>query len=198
MVEPVACCLHGIDMCAIHPGDTVMVIGAGTIGLIMLQLVRMSGATSIVVLETVAEKREIAKKLGTDIVIDPRSQDVEALLQSAGIGRIATTIECVGSRQTMLDAIHYAGKNSVAMLFGLTSPDTEILIRPFDIFKKEVSIKASFINPYTHSRAVEILKSGRIDINALISHTISLDDLSQVLADPTTRRNGKVIVDPWA
>jgi len=64
MTEPVACCLHGIDMCDINTGDTVMIIGGGMIGLIMLQLTKLKGASKIILLEPVFEKREHAKKLG--------------------------------------------------------------------------------------------------------------------------------------
>jgi L-iditol 2-dehydrogenase len=111
--------------------------------------------------------------------------------------RINTVIECVGLKATMLDAIKYAGKNSVAMLFGLGNPNDAITVKPFELFKKEVSIKASFINPYTQSRALEILKSGKLDIKSLISHEIALEELTDVLSDPEKRRCGKVIVNPF-
>lgn len=67
MAEPVACCIHGIDMCEISCGATVAVIGGGMIGMIMLQLAKISGAGRVIMIEPVAEKREIAKKLGADI-----------------------------------------------------------------------------------------------------------------------------------
>ena len=70
MTEPVACCVHGIDMCNISCGDTVAVIGGGMIGLIMLQLAKISGAGKLILIEPVEEKREMAKKLGADICIE--------------------------------------------------------------------------------------------------------------------------------
>ena len=80
MTEPVACCLHGIDMCNIHPGSSVVVIGGGMIGLLMLQLARLAGAARTALLEPVEAKREVAKKLGADICIDPIHDDVKAVL----------------------------------------------------------------------------------------------------------------------
>lgn len=71
MAEPVACCVHGIDMCNISCGDTVAIIGGGMIGMIMLQLAKLSGAGKLILIEPVAEKRELAKKLGADLSIDP-------------------------------------------------------------------------------------------------------------------------------
>jgi L-iditol 2-dehydrogenase len=197
MVEPIACCLHGIDSCEIRAGSTVMIIGGGTIGLIMLQLAKLAGASAVIVSEPVKEKRDMAIKVGADIVIDPLHEDVQSLLDQHHIIRINTVIECVGLKATMLDAIKYAGKNSVAMLFGLGNPNDTIPVKPFELFKKEVSIKASFINPYTQSRALGILKSGKLDIKSLISHEIALGELADVLSDPEKRRGGKVIVNPF-
>ena len=70
MTEPVACCLHGIDRCNISCGDTVLIIGGGMIGLIMLQLAKISGAGKVLLSEPIAEKREQARRLGADICID--------------------------------------------------------------------------------------------------------------------------------
>ena len=70
MTEPVACCLHGIDMCNIKPGSTVVVIGGGMIGLLMMQLAKNAGATKVVLLEPVEGKREVALKLGADLAIE--------------------------------------------------------------------------------------------------------------------------------
>ena len=197
MCEPIACCLHGIDNCGIQPGGTVMIIGGGTIGLLMIQLVKISGAAKVILLEPISGKRELGLKVGADVAIDPVNEDAEAVLDKKGITQIDTVIECVGLKSTMTDALRFAGKNSVVMLFGLGKPDDEISIKPFDIFKKEIQIKASFINPYTQGRAMNLINSGMIDVKTLIGETISLEELSAALADPSMRKKGKVIVNPW-
>lgn len=71
-----ACALHGIDLCGIQPGDTVMIIGGGTIGMMMLQLARLSGAVRTVVLEPNEKRFELARKLGADLVLNPLKDDV--------------------------------------------------------------------------------------------------------------------------
>lgn len=194
MAEPVACCLHGIDMCDIKVGEPVMVIGGGMIGLIMLQLAKLSGAGKLVLLEPVAEKRVLGYKLGADLCIDPINEDVETVLAEKGVGRISTVIECAGLPSTMKQAISLAGKKSTVMLFGLTKPNDEIPVKPFEIFKKEVVIKASFINPYTQRRAVDLIDSGKIDVSSMVYKKIALDELSAALADGTLRSKGKLIV----
>ena len=194
MSEPVACCLHGIDMCDIKVGETVMVIGGGMIGLIMLQLAKLSGAGKLVLLEPVAEKRVLGYKLGADLCIDPINEDVEAVLAEKNVGRISTVIECAGLPSTMKQAISLAGKKSTVMLFGLTRPNDEIPVKPFEIFKKEVVIKASFINPYTQRRAVDLIDSGKIDVSSMVYKKISLEELSAALMDGSLRSKGKLIV----
>jgi threonine dehydrogenase-like Zn-dependent dehydrogenase len=193
MTEPVACCLHGIDMCDIAPGDTVAVIGGGMIGLLMLQLAKSKGASALILIEPIAEKRALAVKLGADIVIDPFAEDVEAVLQSRGVGRISTVIECVGKTDTIRQAIAIAGKKSTVMMFGLTKPGDTVEIRPFEIFKKEIVLKASFINPYTQKRALSLIASGRIDVSSMIHETVSVDELPALLADKQRRMMGKHI-----
>ncbi len=196
MTEPVACCVHGIDMCNIHPGDTVAVIGGGMIGMIMLQLAKISGAGKLIMLEPVAEKRAIAEKLGADITIDPINEDVKATLAKHGIERISTVIECVGKTATMAQAIDIAGKYSTVMMFGLTAPDDKLEIKPFEIFKKEIVLKASFINPYTQKRALELIDGKKIDVSSIVYGKEPLSNLPAILADGKKRANGKFIILP--
>lgn len=122
MTEPVACCLHGIDMCEIRPGSQVVVIGGGMIGLLMLQLAKLEGAARAALLEPVAEKRAVAEKLGADVCIDPLHADVKAELEKAGFTWVNTVIECVGRPSTIEQAIDIAGNKAVVMMFGLTKP----------------------------------------------------------------------------
>lgn len=196
MAEPVACCMHGIDMCDISCGDTVMVIGGGMIGLIMLQLAKLKGAAKLIIVEPVEAKREHAKRLGADICINPFSDDVKAVLKANNIERINTVIECVGNVKTMEQAISYAGKKSTVMLFGLSKPDDTLPIKPFELFKKEIVLKASYINPYTQTRAIELINSGKIDVSSMIYSVNSLDELPEILADNERRRQGKIIIKP--
>ncbi len=194
MAEPVACCLHGIDMCEIHPGDTVAVFGMGMIGLLMLQLARISGAAKIIAIEPVEIKRGQAVRLGADLVIDPVKQDIKQVLLENDITRIHTVIECVGRIDSMKQALEIAGKKSVVMLFGLTRPEEELAIKPFELFKKEITLKASFINPYTQQRAISLIESGKIDVRSMIYKKMSLEELSKVLEDGAMRSPGKIII----
>lgn len=196
MAEPVACCMHGIDMCDISCGATVMVIGGGMIGMLMLQLAKASGAGKLILLEPVTEKHELARKLGADLCIDPIHEDVEKVLADNGIHRIQTVIECVGSVKTMQQALSLAGNKSTVMLFGLTAPQDTMSIKPFEIFKKEITIKASYINPYTQQRAIDFIDAGKIDVQSMVYEKAPLKSLPEILADGKRRAKGKIIIVP--
>lgn len=196
MAEPVSCCLHGIDLCGIHPGDTVLIIGGGMIGLLMLQLARLSGAACCVLLEPVAEKREMAKRLGADLCIDPLNEDVVQVLEQHQVGRIGVVIECAGLKSTARQAISLAGRAATVLLFGLTKPEDEIPVRPFELFQKEITLKASYINPYTMGRAVRLINSGRLDVSSMVAEILPLERLEEVLANPELRAKGKYIIAP--
>lgn len=196
MTEPVACCLHGMDMCNIHPGSNVVVIGGGMIGLLMLQLSKLAGAARVVLLEPVESKRVVAKKLGADILIDPINENVEEELKKAGMTWVNTVIECVGKTATIQQAIDIVGNKGTVMMFGLTKPDDTIAVKPFQIFQKEIELKSSFINPYTQKRALDLIDSGRLDVSSMVYAVESLENLADILSSPELRAKGKYIISP--
>ena len=196
MTEPVACCLHGIDMCEIQPGHQVVVIGGGMIGLLMLQLAKLAGAAKTALIEPVESKRAIGKKLGADVCIDPIHESVQERLRESGLKWVNTVIECVGRPSTIEQAIDIAGNKAVVMMFGLTKPDEMISVKPFQIFQKELVLKSSYINPYTQKRALDLIDSGRLDVSSMIYEVAGLDKLKDVLSKPELRANGKYIISP--
>ena len=138
-------------------------------------------------------KKALARSLGADLVIDSNEEDVPAVLAANGI-RLQCVIECVGSPATIAQAIDWAGKGAAVMLFGLTGPDAEITVKPDVIFKKELHITSSVINPYTYARAIELLRTGAVDVTTMIRNVIPLEELEGALASDTLRKQGMVLV----
>ena len=193
MTEPISCCLHGIDLCNIKAGDTVLVMGGGPIGMIMMQLAKNAGASKVIMSEPVEEKREQALKLGATKTIDPLHEDVEDVLAEY-CENVNVVIECVGNVHTQADAVRFAGKGATIMYFGLAAPEESFPIRPDDIFKKELHITSSYINPYSFERAIQILESGTVELESLITNVVPLDDIADVFTKPEYRRTGKVMI----
>ena len=80
------------------------------------------------------------------------------------------------------------------MLFGLAAPEDSVPFKPDDIFKKELHITSSFINPYTYERAIQVLESKTLDLESLITNIVPLDDIVDVFTKPEYRRTGKVMI----
>ncbi len=142
------------------------------------------------------KKRDMGRRLGADICIDPLHEDVKERLKEAGMTWIQTVIECAGLPATMEQAIDLAGNKGTVMMFGLTKPEEKILVKPYDIFRKELTLKASYINPLTQARALKLIDSGRLDVESMVCRTIGLSELADVLGDAGLRAQGKYIVVP--
>ena len=191
LAEPASCCIHGADLTDINETDRVLILGTGTIGLIMLQICLSSGAAYTAVSEPIENKRLKAQKLGADSVFDSNIITIEKL-RKCNFNKI---IECSGNIKAVKTAIESCAATGTVMLFGLTHPEDEISIMPFDLFKRELTIKASYINPNTMSKAIKMIANGHIKIQPLISEIISLEELPSYLANSSNKlKNGKVLV----
>ena len=187
--EPLSCVVHGLDLIQIKSGSTVALYGMGSIGSLMLQMVKMTGAATIIVIEKEKEKQKLALKLGADYAVD----DTE-IIELAKDYNIDYVIECIGLKVTMEQAIEIAGKQAKVLLFGLGDPKQPILLNQFEAYTKELSIYTSYLNPHTTKRAVALLESGNIDTEAIISANLELEEMGEELETKRKTRSGKVMV----
>ncbi|WP_027094497.1 zinc-dependent alcohol dehydrogenase family protein [Cohnella thermotolerans] len=178
LVEPLGCVLHGFKKLDIRPDYTAVIVGGGFIGQLFLQLVRRQ-AGRVVVFEPAEGKREQLLRLGADAVFRP--DDDEAVRAWNGAADIV--IECVGRRESMELAFRTAGKGGQALLFGVSSPETEIAVSPFAVFSKELRIMGSFINPYTHEEAIALIRSRTVDVEGLVSHRFALEEVPEAMRE---------------
>lgn len=192
MAEPVACCLHGVDRAAIREGDTVCVVGGGAIGLIMVQLSKLAGAAKIILSEPNAKRREAGLQLGADWAIDPTQADsMERFKETANV-----VIECVGNTPAVRSAFQFAKKGATIVLFSVPKVDATFDLPLFDVYKKELTIHGSFVNPDTHDRAVALLNAGKLNFKPIITHQFPLDQMAEAIAMQMSDQSIKVVVCP--
>ena len=197
MGEALACCIHGIDLAEIKAGDIVLVIGGGPIGLMVIQLAKLQGASKVILSEPVAMRRDVALSLGADAVIDPITDDpATALREITGASGADVVIECVGNVKATSQAFDCADKGAIIVLFSVPHVDAKFELPLFDMFCKELTVKGSFVNPNTHSRAVELLNAGRIQIAPIISHRYPLEQLEEAVKMQVSSESLKVLVVP--
>jgi 2-desacetyl-2-hydroxyethyl bacteriochlorophyllide A dehydrogenase len=195
MAEPLACCIHGIDLAGIKAGDSVLVIGGGAIGLLMLQLARQAGAAFVALSEPVAMRRAAALELGADAVIDPFSENpAERIAALTGREGAEVVIECVGNTAATRQAFDCAGKGATVLLFSVPGVEAVFPLPLFDVFKKELTIKGSFVNPDTQSRAVALINAGRINVGPIITHRYPVEQTEEAIRMQMSPESIKVLV----
>lgn len=197
MAEPLACCLHGIEQAGIRPGDSVLVVGGGAIGLLMVQLARLQGAATVLVSEPSAPRREIACAVGAAAAFDPAEMPMkEQLLRQIGREGVDVVIECAGNVHATRSAFEAADRGARILLFSVPSAGAKYELDLFEVFNKELHISGSFINPDTHLEAVRLLASGRIDVKPLITHRYPLEQVRDAIVKQTQNDSIKVMVLP--
>ena len=197
LTEPLACCLHGIDRAAIRPGETVLILGGSTIGLMMLQRARLCGAARVVVSEPVAARRGLALELGADGAVDPLREDLAERTEALLGGGANVVIECVGGRTgAAAQAVDAAGPGGRILLFGVPHPEALLETSLCAIYQKELTILGSFVNPDTHSRAAALIASGRLRLKELITHRFPVDRLREAIETQAGPESIKVLVVP--
>ena len=197
MAEPLACCLHGIDLARIRVGDSVCVIGGGAIGLMMVQLARLSGASSVILSEPVELRRKIGLEVGADFAIDPMKGPVAAQIEEAIHTEGADVIiECAGNTAATAQAFEAAKDGGTVLLFSVPKANSFHPLSLEQVFQKELKVIGSRINPDTHGRAAALINSGRISLEKLITHSYPADRLKEAIIRQTEDDSIKVIIEP--
>jgi L-iditol 2-dehydrogenase len=172
--EPVSCCIHGINQAEIIPGEKVLIIGAGTIGLIMIQLAQLRGASNVIVLDPLQFKRDMASKLYADHVLNPFDENTEEKVLDITSGGADTVIECVGSQVAGESAVKLTRKGGKVVIFGLANSSAVINIHMQSFFHKELTLKSSILNPYTFQSAVDLIVTKKINVEIFNPHPVQL------------------------
>ena len=199
MIEPLACCIRGLDNVGVKIGERVAIVGTGPIGLLLIQLVKMWGATKVYAMDLLDERLKIAEKVGADVTVNPISQDPrEVIMKDTGGVGVDVSIEAVGSVKAIETAFNLVRRGGRLLIFGVAPQDAVWHVKPFELYDKELKVVASYRSPFTFERAVEIASTGRIDFRSIISHVISLNEVPEMFKRIDRREKGivKVIIKP--
>ena len=156
----------------------------------------MLGPGRIVVSEPDERKRQLVAQMGADVLLNPLEQDVEAEIVKATAVGADVVIESAGRPETAELAPKLAETRGLRASFGVVSPGIQANIAPYDVFYRELTIRGSFVNPFTHVRAVELLAAKRVDVLPLISHRFALDQFGEAIETAQGRDAIKVLVLP--
>ncbi len=199
MIEPVACCLHGMKSANIHPQDTVLVMGGGTIGLISAQLAALKSASTVIVSDLSRFKRELALKIGVTYAIDPIKEKLETRVAEITQGKGPDVIIiAAGVSSLVSQAVNIVRRGGRIVVF---SPFDNIPIVKIDasrLFRDEISIVGTYsLTPYDMKEAIEIVEKNKINIKDMITHTWSLSRISEAIEFASNPNNDvlKIIIN---
>ena len=173
-VEPVACAVHGLDSVGPVVGQHVLVLGAGTMGLVLTQLLAASGAASVSVID-IAEDRATAAlhmgaaQVGTGPETLDRPQGWDVVVEASGsAGAVSVALESVARTGRLLQ-------------FGMASPSARVALTPYDVFDREITIVGSKSYLHSFERSIDLLAAGIMDVSYLITHRLPLEDYETAL-----------------
>jgi 2-desacetyl-2-hydroxyethyl bacteriochlorophyllide A dehydrogenase len=188
LIEPLSCAVHGMRLIGPVLGQRVLIVGAGTMGLLLLQLVLRSGAASVTVVDRKPARLDVARALGAGHV----AQEVAA----ADAGRFAVAVDATGAPPAIEAAFGSLDRGGRLLVFGVASGDASVSLSPFRIYNDEITILGSMAVLNSFGEAVDLMAAGAIDTTPLLGSPVSLDQFPEALARVRNGDGIKVQVAP--
>ena len=187
--EPVATVLYALDKMKFHAAQDVLIVGAGAIGLIFLQLLKHAQINSLSVADVLDDRLAFAKKLGADRVVNTAKEKDEK--------KYDVIIDCTGIARVVEQDFQKVKFGAQLMLFGVCAIDSSIRISPFEVYNHDMTIYASYaLNAASFHRALHLIQNGRIDVASLLAGVYPVGMLEKCIQDIRAGRvNGKIVID---
>ena len=198
LAEPLACVLNAVELTGICLGDTVVIIGAGPIGCMIIPIAYMSGAAKVIVIQRSRPRMEAAKKFGADVYICSAEEDAigRVLEETGGLG--ADVIFTANpSPQSHADALKMAKNRARINLFGGLPAGSTVTLDTNIIHYKELFVMGAHGSlPRHHQQAIDLIAAWRPDIRPYISHHFPLDEITAAFATAEGHQGMRVVVNP--
>lgn len=183
LIEPLAVGFHAAAQGNVGVGDTVVILGAGCIGLVTMLACKARGAGKIIVTDLVDARLQKAKELGADHVINSKDMDAIAEINRLTNGRGTDKVmETAGSPYTIAQTAYVVCRGGTIVLVGLASVE-EISYNFAQIMDKEAEIKSVFRYRNIYPKAIEAVASGIIDVNGIVTHEYDLEHIGDAFAE---------------
>ena len=189
LIEPLGCCVRGIDRTSMRPGDSVLILGAGSNGLMLALLARQRGAGRVMIADPIAYRRQRAIEIGVDHALDPQTAPILEQVVALNDGRKPDiVIVTPSSISAMQQGIELCGGGGTVLLFAPSGPTKELPISPNRFFFQEITLRTSYsAGPYDTRLALDMLRNGRLQPETIITHRFPLQDAArafQIVANP--------------
>ncbi len=176
-IEPLSCVCHAFDKMRLKPTYSVAVMGCGTIGLLIVQMLKAHGVGTIVCTDIRDKNLEIAKKLGATHAFNPKKTDLKKEIASIEERGLDLCLDASGNVGAIEEGLTMIRKGGTMMLYGNVPEGSQIRVNPIDILRKEITLTGSWLNPLSVQYAVDVLEKRRIDTKHLISRKLPVEKL---------------------
>lgn len=173
--EPLGCCIHAVEKSQLSCFDQVVIIGGGTIGMLLLQLLKLKQAKKVLVIDTSAMKQKRALENGATAACSSTGDEFVDALHTYGMEWVDVVFDCVCTNQTINAACKAAHKGGEVVLVGIPNVNWNNSISAFDVFRKELLITGSCLNPQCHTKALDLLCCGQIKTDYLIGDRMLIE-----------------------
>lgn len=200
VVEPLACATYSVTRLDVKIGQTVVVFGCGTIGLMDVQLVRAAGAGKVIAVDIVDFNLEKALELGADHVFNTADKnsryytgDITASVKKVNRGQLAPrAIVPTNAMPALQQALAVTGTRAVVVYFGLPSPEDILEVPVLDFIQSDKMLKASWLSPLVWDNVFDAIASGQVKLEPLITHRFSLEDVVEGIRFMKESRDDKI------
>ncbi|ADI05265.1 putative zinc-binding dehydrogenase [Streptomyces bingchenggensis BCW-1] len=189
LIEPLSCAVRGYDVLNSRMGNEVLIYGSGTMGLMMLELAKRTGAASVDILDINPDRLATANQLGcsrsaasADELDQPRGWDV--------------VIDATGNQAAIQDGLGRVAKAGTFLQFGVSDYATKAVIEPYKIYNQEITITGSMAVLHSYERAAQLFATGVLDPKVFISDRLPLEQYPQALEQFRAGQGRKIVVEP--
>ncbi len=176
LIEPASCAVHAMHSLNPRSGDTFLIVGAGTMGLLLLQLARHGGASRVVIVDVNTQRLARAEQLGATRTYS----DIQQALTDEPLG-FNCVIDATGVPAVIENAFMTVKRGGKFMIFGVASPEARISLSPFRIYNDEITIIGSMAVLFSFQAALDLISSGVINTQAMLTAALPLQDFSRAL-----------------
>jgi L-iditol 2-dehydrogenase len=190
LLEPLGIAIHAVDLAHLKPGQTVAVLGAGPIGLLIAAVARAAGAASVLMTEPLADRRHFALDYAADAVLDPTQADmVAAILHMTGGRGVDVAFEAAGAPETPQQAAAVVRIGGTVIVAGIPADDT-MTMNAGTVRRKGLTIKLVRRMKHTYPRAIRLVQTGRVDVQPLATHRFPLERIAEAFELVAGYRDG--------
>ena len=177
LIEPISCAVHGMNRLNPRSGDTFLIVGAGAMGLILVQMALRGGASKVAVVDLNTQRLQRAEKLG----VDSTQTDINKLLEDEPLG-FDCVIDVTGVASAIEGAFAATKRGGKLLVFGVAPSEARISLSPFRIYNDEITVLGSMAVLYSFGPALNLLSNGAFDTEMMLTAALPLEDFPNALS----------------